>query len=237
MVNKNYKVRLWKPVNGFLFLSILFILYLAVGCSPKKSVTPKDQDLSAVSGSVLVMPFKNMYKIYGEDITFRCPLCGAVHMTGKVEDEGDEFLTNQLFSLLQKRPGLQLIGPGQGEGARSKVLTESPKELSEVELILETAREVGADSVLVCRLFRFIQRVGTGYSVEMPASVAFDFLLLRGSDGRLLWSGKFDETQKALNENLFQLGTFVKRKGRWLTAEELSIFGLETVLKTFPEPS
>jgi hypothetical protein len=235
MVTKIYKVRLFGLVRCMLFLIMVSNLCLTGGCSLKKGVTTETREPVVVPGKMLMLPFRDMYKIYGEDITFRCPLCGAVHMTGKVEDNGDEFLTEQLFSLLQRQPGLQLIGPGEGEGARGKVLTESSEELSEVGLILETARQVGADSVLVCRVFRFIQRVGTGYSVETPASVAFDLLLLSTSDGQLVWSGKFDETQKALNENLFQLGTFVKRKAKWLTAEELALFGLKTVLKTFPE--
>jgi TolB-like protein len=73
-------------------------------------------------------------------------------------------------------------------------------------------------------------------SVETAASVGFGIHLIRVHDGRLLWSRQFDETQKSLSEDLFRLGTFVKRGGAWLTAQELSRFGLEAVMEDFPSP-
>ena len=236
MVKIKFGGRLLILMNCPLFILFACYMIFLSGCSPKAAVSDTPDENTTALGDILVMPFKDMYKIYGTDITFRCPLCGAVHMTGKVEDGADEFLTDQLFSLLRQRPALQLIGSGQAEGAKNQVLSKAGKELSEIELILETARNTGAESVLVGRVFRFIPRVGTSYSVEMPASVSFDLILLRVSDGQLIWSGKFDETQRALNENLFQLGTFLKRKARWLTARELALSGLNDVLGTFPEP-
>ena len=85
------------------------------------------------------------------------------------------------------------------------------------------------------RVFRYRERVGTAFSVETPASVAFDLLLIRASDGRLLWVGRFNETQKSLFENLFRLRVFIKRGARWLTADELADFGLAQVLESFPD--
>jgi hypothetical protein len=55
-------------------------------------------------------------------------------------------------------------------------------------------------------------------------------------DGRTIWDGSFDETQQPLFENLFNLSAFFKRKGKWITAEELAFSGLEKVLETLPQP-
>ncbi|MBW2247657.1 MAG: hypothetical protein JRF62_10810, partial [Deltaproteobacteria bacterium] len=86
-------------------------------------------------------------------------------------------------------------------------------------------------------IFRFRERVGGKYSVDLPASVAFDIHLIRVSDGRLLWNDHFDETQRPLSENLFQLGPFLQRKARWITANEMAVSGLKDVLKSFPVPN
>jgi hypothetical protein len=49
----------------------------------------------------------------------------------------------------------------------------------------------------------------------------------------MVWTGKFDETQRPLSENLFKIGSFVRRKASWLTAEELSSVGMDEMLKRF----
>jgi hypothetical protein len=105
---------------------------------------------------------------------------------------------------------------------------------SEKYLWIETGRNLGADAVIIGHLYRFRERIGTQYSVEIPASVAFDIHLIDVKDGRLLWSGNFDETQQSLFEDLYQLGTFLRRRGRWITAKELAVSGLEGILDTFP---
>ena len=57
--------------------------------------------------------------------------------------------------------------------------------------------------------------------------------LIRVADGRVLWSGQFNETQKSLSENFLSLGTFFKRKASWVTAREMAQAGLEDILKSF----
>ncbi len=107
---------------------------------------------------------------------------------------------------------------------------------SELELVLETGRQLSADAVLMGRVYRFRERLGSAYSADSPASVSFDVLLISMEDGRVLWHGRFEETQQPLSENLFTINSFFKRKARWLTAEELADDGLREVLTTFPKP-
>jgi hypothetical protein len=85
-------------------------------------------------------------------------------------------------------------------------------------------------------LFRFRQRKGTGFSVETPASVAFSVYLVRVSDGRLLWDGHFDQTQKPLSEDFTRFFSLVKGGWGWLTAEQLAQQGMEQVMDSFPVP-
>ena len=76
--------------------------------------------------------------------------------------------------------------------------------------------------------------MGAGYGVEKPASVAFDLSLVKPSNGAILWRGNYDKTQRSLFENLFDMNTFIKSGGQWLTARELASIGLERLLAELP---
>lgn len=96
---------------------------------------------------------------------------------------------------------------------------------------LNRAKKLGelvyADAVISGRLLRFRERVGEEWGIQSPASVAFVIDLWDAKRGDLIWSGQFDETQKPLSQNIFALGEFTQRGGRWLTAEELTLEGVK----------
>jgi hypothetical protein len=43
----------------------------------------------------------------------------------------------------------------------------------------------------------------------------------------VIWSARFDETQKALSDNIFGLGDIGQRGVRWLRAEQLATDGVK----------
>ena len=47
----------------------------------------------------------------------------------------------------------------------------------------------------------------------------------------------FDETQQPLSENIFRFFTFLRRKARWITAEELSREGVHKAVDFFARRS
>ncbi len=102
------------------------------------------------------------------------------------------------------------------------------------KVLREVGSELDVPAVVVGHLYRFRERKGVAYTVEQPASVAFDLHMVRVSDGVIVWRGQFDKTQGSLMENLLQIAAFVREKGRWVTAEELAEEGMEEVLQTFP---
>jgi hypothetical protein len=99
---------------------------------------------------------------------------------------------------------------------------------------IQLGRELNLDFLFVGVLFRFEERIGSSLGVEKPASVSFDVHLFRLRDERMVWEGKFDETQRPLSENLFKIGSFFRRKAHWLTAEELAGVGMDEMLKRLP---
>ena len=216
--------------RGFFIFPVMLIL-LACQTPVKKTQT---ESASYKIDNLLVIPFTDMSRLYGENVTIRCSLCGRVFTTGKVVDGADRFLTERLNEILNRYKGIRLIPPGQAEGVFAQLLSQSDKELPELEMILKIGQMLDADAVLVGYVYRFKTREGTSYAVESPASVAFDMDLVGVKDRRIIWYGRFNETQQPLTEDLFQIKRFFKRKGRWISAWDMAVFGLEEVLRTFP---
>lgn len=95
-------------------------------------------------------------------------------------------------------------------------------------------KQLDVHAVVIGGVYRFEQRQGSALGVERPASVAFDAHLIRIDDKKVIWSGRFDETQRSLSENLLKASTFIKSGGHWVTAEKLTAIGIESILRTFP---
>lgn len=103
----------------------------------------------------------------------------------------------------------------------------------------ERARKLGelvyADAVLFGRVLHFRERVGEELGVESPASVSFVLYLLDVKRGDIVWSARFDETQRALTEDVLAVGKFAQRGARWLTAEELAQEGVRDALESLSQ--
>jgi len=99
---------------------------------------------------------------------------------------------------------------------------------------IKLAKIFKADAVLMGYVTKYSEREGKEYGSMKPASVSFHLFLYSGKDGSLLWNGSYRETQQALSENLFNLGLYIRRGFKWLSADELAQWGLKEVLKNFP---
>jgi hypothetical protein len=109
-------------------------------------------------------------------------------------------------------------------------------ELKPMRSFIQLGKTLDMDFIFIGVLFRFEERIGSHIGAEKPASVAFDVHLIRLKDEKMVWIGRFDETQRPLSENLLKMGAFVRRKASWLTAGELSSVGMDEMLKRFPGP-
>ena len=163
----------------------------------------------------------------------RCPRCEGYISVGDIAPEGPGVVTN-LFRQKLGAAQYNLVAPEMVAKALSSLrdLTEQPE-----MLVQQLAPEARADSVLIGWVFRYSERVGGALAVKKPASVAFVALLFQGKDAKLLWRGKFDETQKPLSENALNLASFFRRGGTWLTAKQLAADGTNRLLLTFPDAS
>jgi hypothetical protein len=101
-------------------------------------------------------------------------------------------------------------------------------------LMKKIGSELKCNAVLETTLSSYRQRVGSSYGVDSPASVAFSFRLFDTSDGRVIWSSTFKETQQTVMSNIMSLGSGESRGLKWLTVEELAELGITEQIKECP---
>ena len=75
------------------------------------------------------------------------------------------------------------------------------------------------------------ERQGSTAGVTDPAHVRVEFFLINVASGYVMSRSVFEEKQEGLANNLMNVGTFFKRRGKWVTAEELTIDGMHKAVK------
>jgi len=221
-----------------LSLVLLFCLLIIAGCHRDKHSGASSEyppPSRPTIHTVVVVGFRAaITKGEGPELV-RNPITGTAFMSQPVPQDVVKWLTDQLFDMLLKDKRWTLIPPGQAKGVvESIMVSDNRLGIQPIEMIKDIGKNFGADAVLIGHVYRWQERVGTGYGVEKPASVAFDLSLVKPSNGAILWRGNYDKTQRSLFENLFEMNTFIKSGGQWLTARELASIGLERLLAELP---
>lgn len=92
------------------------------------------------------------------------------------------------------------------------------------------SKQSGVNFVLTGFISHYSERVGGELGVESPASVSFLTRLYDAKTGELLWQYFYTEQQSPLFENIAEVGKFFKRKGKWVSAWELTEEGIVIVI-------
>ncbi|MFZ1984411.1 MAG: hypothetical protein WAU91_08345 [Desulfatitalea sp.] len=219
--------------SGAVILAAALFLGLA---GSAHSQTPSDPNPAEERfDRILILPVYDMRAVYGENFSMQGPLSGEVFAIDVVDPQAAEFVRKTLRSALEQKGTFRLI-PATAEDAIAMVglapVAGSRRE--RITAIQRIAGQRGADAVVCTFVYAFRNRVGNAYGVENPAMVSFELNLVSTATGRIVWRRHFTETQKTLNENLLNVGKFLQRKGRWVTAEEMAGQAIEDLLKSFP---
>lgn len=138
------------------------------------------------------------------------------------EDELANALSSYIYSTMTSFPQWHVVSEREVREVLPIVLQGSeearPRKLGEL---------VHADAVISSRVLRYRERVGEEWGAKSPASVTFVVELWDVRRGDIVWSGRFDETQRPLSENIFAFGDFTQRGARWLKADELALEGVK----------
>lgn len=230
------RVRVFGMRGGFTLFTVLILMFFLQGCQLHPRAAHQGKPPVVTIGKMVVVGFQPAIAPGGKSGPARSPITGAVFLAEPTTRIAADRLTGRLFGKLLDAKKYHLIPPGQARGVFSSIIS-SGSLLEDVEIAQKIGQNLSAESVLLGYTYRWKERAGTDYAVNHPASVAFDLYLIRTLDGSVLWKGKFDKTQQSLSENLFDMGTFLKGKGKWMKAEELADLGLENLLSSFPKGS
>ena len=226
-----------RDLNDFrvFLIPVLFFLSLLGGCFHAAPRSGDDFVFDVASSRIIVIPFQQIFPDDLTDSAVESPLTGRVFDSLKPLGSPESLLEKGFQKHLEtSRPGLKVVAGERAAAVYRNVSSLSFKK-SLRQTLCETGKELGADLVVAGYLYRFRERKGESFAVEKPASVAFEIVMLRVDNEEVVWRGIFDRSQKSLLEDFFQLGSFIKGKGKWLKAEELLEEGIEEVMETFPE--
>ena len=201
---------------GRLFCSVLVLFclcFFSFGCvTTKKKPTVK----ISVDKKIAVVPFMN----YADEFVSKM----IDPKTGKVVDtlQMDDYLTDRLVEQLE-----------QNKFHHIKVMPKVVQKSEKVFLVEQIKKNIPEDTdiLLLSRIFRFRERKGRNFAVTAPASVALDIRLVDVATGKVIHHYEYNETQRALSENILKIKEFIKRKGRWVQAIELAEFGVSEGVK------
>jgi hypothetical protein len=206
------KVLKGRPIQGFLFLAFLCGILLTSGSEGRAETKP----------NLVILPFL-VERVQDPEKGVLCPVCKGIRRSGEIVPGSQNTLIDLLYTKMEANGTFQIIAPKKVE----ETLLHSPSSI-------QAGKKLEADFIFIGYVFRFEERIGSSLGVDRPASVSFDLHLFRLRDERRVWMGKFDETQKPLSENLLKIGSFIRRKGSWLTAAELASVGMDEMLGKLP---
>ncbi|MBI2485607.1 MAG: hypothetical protein HYW01_01325 [Deltaproteobacteria bacterium] len=142
----------------------------------------------------------------------------------------ERFLTDALYNeLTNKVKGVDITSLETATSEIEKVKEENPG-LTYKDTVLRVGKNLDADAVLIGNISNYSERRGGDFGVESPASVVFEVQLFNATNGEVIWEAYFNETQRTLLENVAEIKKFIKRRAKWITADELAKEGVVEVV-------
>lgn len=188
-------------------LALALLLALA-GCGAQQATTPRGPVFARV---IAVLPFETAPS--------------ADHGERRGEATAGDLVTAQVYRVLAAQT-VYLVVPDLAV-ADSLGLPEVRRAVGQLDRAVALGRATGADAVIIGRVKRFDQRVGTAYGASQGAAVDFEMGLVSVADGDVVWRGEFADRQEELSSNILDAWMFWSAGPRWLSASELAGLGVD----------
>lgn len=152
----------------------------------------------------------------------------ALGQSVTVPTSAGDIVTQLLWSRLKTRQDMTVISPREVAKAMGSPATSQPSAGQSPEMMV--AKQLKVDASLIGQVLVYQERVGGRFGANPPATVGFEAKVV-AADGQVLWEGNYYEEQRPATEDLMG---FIQRRGVFVTAEELAIYGVEQMLLEFP---
>jgi len=215
--------------------TLSFLLLVILGCHHRDTTAVPASEGKTVFERIAVAPFQRVLPENDREGVVKCPLCGTIFTADRTAGTPEKIIEALFLRQVEKNHKIIVMAGDRVAGIQQRVSATSVK-IPLRQTLRELGRELGAEAVVIGYVYRFRERKGVSYAVEQPASVAFDLHLLRVDDGAIVWKGHYDRTQTSLMEDLLQVDSFIRQRGRWATAEDLAADGVAQIFKSFPSP-
>jgi len=199
--------------TAYNYLAVLAAGIILAGCPAKKPAL----EIAPVNGKILIAELI----IARSDL---CPVCTRHLYPCPVEDSASELFSEALGeTLIQK--GFEIF--------RGKIPNPPTDQQAALKDYIALADKMRAKYLMLPVLYGFAERKGSALSASRPAQVGFHLHIYNVKDGKEIWGGDFHEKQQPLSENILELENFIRRGGKWLTADELAREGISRLLDRF----
>ena len=202
-------------------VAALFLFLIACSFGPSNLQSKHSSDLeSRRIRRIAVLPAAVSAAAPAQSVPF-----GTSPAVRSPEKEAPENLARFIYSAMVSLPNWQIVSDSEVR----EVGTSLPPSDGAARLT-RIGEMVYADAVMMGRVQRYRERVGDEWGAKSPASVSFLLELIDVRRGDVVWSARFDETQKSLSENLFAVGDIGQRGVRWLSADQLVQEGVKKAI-------
>jgi hypothetical protein len=228
-------------------LTLTFLVLAVVGCSGPKVITKSSGELSRYQvRTIALVPFTTLSTPQARDVadrTFSVPpdilrsdmgravplnIERPLSQTVSVPTGAGDIVTQLLWSRLQARQGVTVLSPS--EAAKTLMSQAASPPSAGQSPAVTIAKQLKADASLIGQVLVYQERVGGRFGASPTATVGFEAQVV-AADGQVLWEGNYYEKQRPMTEDLMG---FIQRRGMFVTAEELAIYGVDHMLLEFP---
>lgn len=194
---------------------------MSVGCGPRQMGGP-DLEHTELAVADFVKPCDSWQLLAGCLPEDQNPMSMDVLQT----------LDSILEQELRAQNVTSYIGPSVVQQCREIVLFEAEDlGMSGLQYWARIGRCVPADLLLIPQVFEWRERKGGEWGTDEPAKVVFDLYLLDVQNKKLLDRFHYEQEQKSLTQDLLGFGRFIRRGGKWVSAEALAREGIKQGLE------
>jgi len=159
----------------------------------------------------------------GDGLRPLCPLTKKSFDPCRIEDAAEAELSRIVGRALPQTDGVTWVTQAEINLARETIKKRGAENLAASgSWQLEIGKEVHADAILFGFIYCYKERSGNAYASSSPAAVGFCLHLVEPTTNKVLWTFYYQDEQIPLFDNLLEIGSFIKRKGKWITVEAMA---------------